>query len=359
MYRLFQDLPAFEKGKTILPEFIYVKGFYLRQLALIQEYYHENIRNVPNQHILARLLLSMNVSTKRDIRNYVDTAADQMIKLSSQLRMTSALNHGFAHEPGHFYGPKVTEVIVCNDEWFDLKEAQANWEYLSPIRVLRHPFTDLSMGRPDGNYESSDESGFAVISINVAMLALQYRMWCDTMGSDKNSTHRFIAAYPITNMIASHLDVAIFNRMVKIYNEQPVAPYKKAHPFFIPDYSDRIDQVLRKQIGIQEYQKMSFDQTLTSIPLISSDTLLEAMQLPEVILTRQVKWALIVARIPLIKFLVKMNKENNNPRNTLYLSLLRTSIREITNDQTLRVGLTQDMIYEIENSMYLDIEAYL
>jgi hypothetical protein len=363
MYRLFQELPQIDKGKVILPEFIYVRGHYLRQLAAIREYYHNTLRFVPNQHLLVRLLLSMNVSFNRDIRNYVDVAGDQALMLSSQLRVTSAMNHGFGFNPGVFYGSNVTEVIVIIDDPFDLKEAVDNWREMEPIRVLRHPFTDLSMGRPDGRYEQSNEKGLAVIEIHAGKLALQYRLWSqqekgDVEGSRK-SVHNFISMYPLTNMIASHLDIALFNRMVALYEGKPVAPYVKAHPFYIPDYTTKVDAVLKKQISIHENQRKDFTHLMVSTPLIWNDTLFEAMRLPHVIPTRQIKWALILARIPLIRFLVKFNDETNNQQNTFYLAKLRMSLREMKNDHVLYHGLSPEMIQDIEQGVYGEVQEYL
>ena len=363
MYRLFQESPQINKGSVILPEFIYVRGFYLRQLAVLKAYYHEQVRNVPNEHILIKLLFGLNVSFRRDYQNYVDIAGDLAVGLSSQLRMTSSLNHGFAFEKGPFYGSGVTEILIATDSEFDVEDAVVNWRDLEPITVLRHPFTDLSLGRPDGQYEASDETGIAVIAINVAMLALQYRRWVEeekyASEDTKQTMHQFVSRYPLTNMVASHLDVAVFNRLAATLNEEPTQPFKRVHPFYIPDYTDKVDRVLEKLLDIQRSRRTAFDHMLAAIPLITADTMLDAMRLPQVVPTRQIKWALIVARIPLIKFLVKLNNDTQNPTNKMYLSKLRLALREMRSDRTLHQGLSRALLEEIETDIGNKIEAYL
>lgn len=362
MYRLFQELPQIDKGKVILPEFIFVRGFYLRHLAIIREYYREHMRTARNEHPLVKLLLGMNVSFNRDIRNYIDTASDQLMRNSSQLRMTSSLNHGFTFSPCPFYGNGIRSILVVTDEEFDIQAAMRDWENIEPLRVLRHPFTDISMGLADGDYEQSSETGLAVIEINVAKLALQYRMWSEQAKRGltvTRNTAQFVAMYPIVNMLNSHLDIAVFNRMVAIYKNQNVAAFRRAHPFFIPDYTSKIDAVLKRQIQLQVGLKKEFDHTMMAIPLITSDTLYEAMILPEVVPTRQIKWALIVARLPIIKFLVRLNSDTDNHRNTTYLGRIRMALREMRSDRVLYQGMPADVIKEIETSINEEIAAYV
>lgn len=363
MLDLFRDTPIINKGVVQIPQFVYVRGSYNREIAKVVEYYQNNVKWIANQHPLIRLMLSLNVSMKRDYQNYVDVISDATMRIAGPFRFTTATNHGALFTNGDFYNRNVVEVVIINDDEFDIQAAIDGWRELQPIRVLRHPFTDLSLGRCDGNYTWSDEQGIAVISVNICMLAFQYRRWCEEeavsdISGNREAIHQFFSRYPITNMIYSHVDVCYFNRLTATYRNEPVAAYIKAHPFFVVDYSAKVDDVIQKQLAIEEGRQLTFDHMLISIAEISTRNLFEAMALPNVVLTRQVKWALIIARLPLIRFLVRFNQLSGNAKNTFYIAKLRIAIREIRNDHLLHGSLPEWLQDELELTLE-EIVSYL
>jgi hypothetical protein len=362
MYDLFEDAPDTNRGEIVIPQFVYAKGSYGRELAKVTAYYRDNKRNVPNSHLLVRLLLSLNVSMQRDIQNFVDVATDVGMKISSGLRMTSSLNHGFVFTPGVFYGENAMEIIVADDTPFDVYQSETTWQDWQPVRVLRHPFTDLSMALPDGRYEPSQKKGLAVISINIPMLAAQWRYWLkEEKGIDKPRTeaqqtiHQFIAAYPIPNMVYSHTDICYFNRMVSMYLEEPVEGFVRTHPFNVIDATDKVDDAIAKYLVSLHNRHNTFDQILSSTPALCSDKLFDVMRLPEVAPTRQVKWALVIARLPLIRFLLKLNAFSDNEKNSWYLTKLRYDIREIRIDRVLASTLPVAVYDELERFIDEDV----
>lgn len=367
MYDLFNELPHANRGVLSVPQYIYTHQGLLRELGRLTRYYQERYLLVPNQHILVKLLNGLNVSMKRDIQSYTDTAGDQAMNLSRVLRMTSSLNVGVVRPNGDFYGRNNPEVLIAEDSEFNIEDATINWRDLQPVKVLRHPYNDMSFALPQGNYLGSEGKGIIIISINVPMLALQYRMWVTEErhhdGVNESGTfesvQQFVRKYPIVNMIYSHMDIALFNRLKALYRGEPVSPYTKTHPFYQIDFSDRVNDVLSRFNQLIPQQKRLFDQYLLTLPSISKENMLEAMFLPKVVPTRQVRWAMILARMPLITFLMQLNAENDNPANAYYINQIRIALREIRQDRSLESIVPLDVMKEFQLSVDEQINPYL
>jgi hypothetical protein len=363
MYDLFDEDRQIDQGRVTLPQFMYLKGSITREVQKVVDYYQENVTSVPNEHLLVKLLLNLNVSMKREPQNYVDTVAEVGQQTCSMLRIATAANYGRVFSPGVFYGKSVTEIIIAHDTEFNVNEALVNWRELRPIQVLRHPFTDINLARPVGKY-GTEEAGIAVIAINLPMLAIQWRGWWGEERQPDPSvparrTHHFVSMYPLTNMLYSHVDMAIFNRMLNLYMLDDVAPFKRVHPFYVYDYTDRLDEYLDKEIELLRNKPMTFDHTVSAIPAIFSPDLRRVVKLPDVVPTRQIVWALLIARIPLIRFLVQLNAFTENKRNQGYLNRIKRDLQRMRNDHTLEASMPHDLVRDIDDAIHRDIEAYL
>lgn len=362
-FDLFDESPVVQQGKVIPPQFAYVKAGLLREIQKVYSYYHSRVTFVNNSHVLVRLIKSLPISMRRDPQNYVDVVNDLAPQVCNSLHITNSLGYGRAFTPGVFYGKSVTEILIMDETPFDPYQALANWRMLKPIRVLRHPFTDMSMPRAMGDYHGT-ERGIAVIAINVAMLAIQYRGWYREERQPDPSmparrTHQFMSMYPITNMVGSHLDIAIFNRLVGHYLGEEVQPYHKSHPIYLIDHTEKMDDVLLKELTILRRRPLTFDQILDAVPAIASSDLRVVMRMPSVVPTRQVKWALTVARLPLIRFLVQLNYDTENPKNRYYLNRLKQQLHAMRVDRTLDQILPLDVTQDIDNMIHRDIQAFI
>lgn len=363
MYDLFEGEREIDQGRVIIPQFMYLKGALTREVAKVVTYYQTWPTTLPNEHLLVKLLLNLNVSMKRELQNYVDIASEMGYQVASQLRLTSSVNYGRVFSPGVFYGRACSEILIAHDSPFDIYDADVNWRELQPIVVHRHPFTDLNLARPMGE-GNKHEPGIAVISINIPMLAVMWRgWWRDERKPDPSQparrTHHFLSMYPITNMLYSQTDIALFNRMVALYDLEDVAPFKRLHSFFTYDYTDRADEYLEKQLELLRRTPMTFDHMLSAIPSLFAKDLREASQLPAVIPTRQVVWGLVIARIALVRFLVHINAYTENAKNRGYLNKIRQSLGRVRIDRVLETTLPNDVLQDVDRTIHRDIESYL
>jgi hypothetical protein len=362
MHTLFDSVPAATRGIVRVPEFLYVKGGMSRDMAKVMDYYHGNVFAVNSGHFLIRLIQSMNVSMNRDYQSYVDVAEDRGLDLAMSLRMTSSISVGQVFTPGVFYGKNIDEVIISVDTPFDVDDAVRRWRELEPIKVIRHPFDDINLKVPEGNYES-DINGIAIITVNIPLLMLQYRRWFEvekSINPDADRTiNQFVAMYPLPNMLPTHLDIAIFNRLSTIHRGEQPAKFERENKMYITDFTSKLDNVLEKQLQILRNKRFAFDQILLSVAMVNQDSLFQSMELPKVARTRQVNWALTLARLPLIKFLLKLNEESNNQDNKFYLNRIRVALRTIRNDRSLRGALPRRLLIEVESGIDSEIRTYV
>jgi len=362
MFDWFSVAPTVAHGKESIPLYTYVKEQLGLELQKVVDYYHSRPTNVASQHILVRLLLNLNVSMDRDNYDYVATVSDVGIASAGQLGITTAISQGRVHSPGWFYGKKTDEIIVLHDTGFDIDMAYAQWRTLRSVTVLRHPFSDMSLQRCTANYQTTEPRGISVIAINLPMLALQYKAWSANEAlkpTDRATLQQFISMYVITNMLYSHTDVAFFNRLSNRFFKEDSGEFVRVHPVFNVDYTAMLDTCLTKMLQIHTRRALLWDALMEQLEPITTNTLREALTLPDVIPTRQIKWALLVARLPLIHWLVRFTHDNHNTRNQHYLRRLKSQLHAIRVDRVLDQALPQSVLMDIDKTLMTDINPYL
>ena len=235
-----------EYGVLRSPNWPYVRDGLKRNLSTVIRYYRRNPTAVKAQHFLVRLLQSITVPHSLTADRYYANVDAASLNISMSLKMTSAIFKGEVHR-GVFYGGDNPEILIASDESFDPIKAERNWHNLCPVTVLQHFRSDLGLNLLDGT-DTSAESGTAVVKINITMLAMQYRCFrleqtALAEGTDYTplTVQQFVRMYVIPNMLFSHLDVAVFNRMVKLKKGLPLGKSEKTHPFFLADMDTRAD----------------------------------------------------------------------------------------------------------------------
>lgn len=362
MYTLLNERSAPARGIVSFPEFTYVKNGLARNLETTVRYYRQNPKAVASDHLLVRLLQSISTPFGEDVIIYKDRVTDVAFDLAMSLGMTSSLSTGKAFD-GVFYGSGTSEVLIATFEDFDVSQVMGNWQNLRPVRVMRHPRTDLTMVIPNGQANSS-ESGIAVILINIPMLACQYRQFVLTdalLNKDTRfSTNQFVHMFVLPNMMYSHLDVALQNRIYALFREWHVSDSAGGTAFAVPNYQPNIDPILQRQI-LNALRQMTYDfpNLLRGFPAITEASLLDVNRLPQMPLTRQVTWALTLARIPVFELLLQINWYSRNSNNQMYLNRIKRSLQELRNDAALRGGLSIGLYRELLTELKDEIEAYL
>lgn len=361
MYQLLQESPNQFGGGLIFPDFRRIRDGLQLSVDKIKQYRRMNPRNIPGGHVLLRLLQSIPVSQKMDARIYNDKVADIALLFTQSLRLTSALSKGQVWRPGPFLGKQSTEVIIANIDDWDVEAGLANWQELTPIRYLWHPMSTLKLPVADAGFATS-EPGLTVITINVPMLASQYRAWRLAYNQQDESPRTigaFLQAFPLPNMLDSQIDIAVLNRLMgRFFGTQPIAePFR--HPFYLTDWSNELDRVLDKFLEQAGPKRWDFDTLVSHIPTVSSENLHHVLKLPEMAFTTQLQWAVMLARVTLVTFLVQFNKNTDNGRNQQYLNYIKRWLRYMDGNTTMRSAMPADLYEDVSILIDYGVVPYL
>jgi hypothetical protein len=354
-------MPEVHSGVMKVPGWNYVHDGLRRNLGTVIRYYRRHTMAVASDHFLVRILQSIDVPQSQNVERYYDNVDAMSMNLSMALKMTSSIYRGQMFK-GVFYGPNCPEILVAKTTLLDPYDAHRNWEHLAPVQVLRHPITDLALNLADGHRNSTDE-GIAVMTIDIPMLALQYRAFrlneiALTQGGDsQRSAMQFVHMYVLPNMLVSHLDYVLFNRLNALKKDAPLGEALKNHPFHLIDYAPKLNGCQLDQIAILERNTKNFRGIMQQVPMVSEPSMDEVMHVPPMAPTQQVVWALSIARLPALDFLFSVTKDGANTRNKQEVQEVLRDVRSYRRNSMMKT-LSPDLQYDIENEIRA-IESYV
>lgn len=354
MYQIFDfDLTA-SPGKVYAANWNYLRTGLQKNLEQVVRYYRRAPMAVPSDHFIIRLLQSSTVGKTMPIERYYDNVDGLFsLNLAMALKMTSSLSAGHFFQ-GTFYGPDCDEVLIAHTADFDPFEAEKHWEHLRPVRVLRHPRSDLELLLTDGT-QTGIENGIAVIAINVPMLLVQYRsFWLreqylsQLYDESPRSINQFVHMYVLPNMLPSHLDYVLFNRINNLAKGAPMGAVRKKHPFYLTDFTQKLNAVQSMLLDNLAKVTKSFGETLFNIPGVDQENMQQVMNVPQMAPTRQVIWALGLARFPAIDFLTRTGVDHGYAKNGQEINRLRQTIRMYENSALLHNQLPTDVKADVD-----------
>lgn len=356
MQNLFHLVSPVGQGILKFPEWLYVRDGLKRNLGQVIRFYRNNPMAVPSSHFLVRLLHSINVPQSQPLERYYDNVDAMALNMSMALKMTSSIFRGQIFD-GIFYGPGNSEILIAHSESFNIFDAQRNWEALAPVKVLRHPCSDLGLNLPDGT-STGTETGLVVISINIPMLALQYRAFrlneitqVDSTNDSQKSIMQFIHMYVLPNMLFTHLDYAVFNRIDNLRKGAPLGESKKGHSFYLTDYAPKCNQVQKDILSKLDAVGKDFSGILQTVPVVTRYDMEELMLLPEMAATRQVLWALVIARLPALAFLFQVLNEGPGARNQSEVNRVMRSMLAYKSDNLMRTMLPLELYFTVQDDI--------
>lgn len=335
------------RGGMVVPQMFTIRRSFMLNLLNLTKYYREHEFYLPNDHLLKMLLLNLGVSGDSSLLEYVDAVRDRIQTLSRMYKLSGSANTGKVLDKSMFLNDRVQEIVVLHGESFDVDEAAANWKELEPVKFLDHPHTDISFAIPDGTYKS-DEMGAAVISINLPLLALQYRMWAkaELVKAKPRKVSSFIVAHPLNNAIRSHVDIAISNRLFNIVSKTPNLnkPKWRATSMALPDYTSSVDNVLAAYSSIIERRQPTFYDILHNIPTLTGINFTYRAKLPEVIITNSVSWALYAAVIKKLVLAFRVTEQRGLAINQNVINEVSWITKRLDNNKIFSYGYPGELI---------------
>ena len=344
MYEIFSDSNVPITAVIKPPGFDLVRRVYIREVSKIVNYYRTRPIPVKSNHLLCRILEIGMIPIKYELDRFMDIAYTRAPYLSKHFNLSSSICYGKAFN-GDFYGDGTVEHIVTEEHYIDLAKAVFNWKDIRAVRVLDHSISDLNILLPDGG-KSSLPSGTAVIAINIPLLLLQYRCFMmEELYGNMNvgyTLQQFIHMYVIPNMLYSHLDLAIFNRLIdRFHRTSPTIPLRK-YPFYVTDSSDKLDKVLDVVLDKITDAKLSYPTYLANIPAIRMENAKDALIMPDIARTRQVWWLLLKARFRHIEFLLDVGGASGIHYNRGYINRLKVDFKRLKSQHIFETMLTTE-----------------
>lgn len=342
-------------GVVKVPEWIYLREQLLKSLTTFTGYYKDNTTAVKSDHLLVRLLQSITVSQSLGLTNYYSAVDAIDTRLSMSFDFTSSRNKGKLFN-NVFYGPNSNEVIISVDVPFSTIYADANWRNVSAVRVLRHDRSGMAMNPLRGDDKYPNE--ISVLSINIPLLAIQYRAFRNYERSTKldsddsmRSAMQFVAMYVLPNMLASHLDLVILNRFHNLLLDKPNDAFTNHNPFYLTDFSNRVDTVLSELVNRFTTTKNRFEVVLKSIPTVSMDTAFDVMKVPSILPTRQVTWALVLSRLKTLESLFTISDISGSSENQSNMNKIIRHALFYRSDKSMSYGLTPSIYLDVQKSI--------
>lgn len=344
------------QGLSIAPDWPYIRAGINKELEKVITYLKGSSLATKSNHFLVRLLQNIAVPVGIDTERYYANVDAIALNLSMALGMTSSINRGRFFE-NIFYGDKSREILIAVDTEFDFQKVHDDWENVSAVEVLRHDLSDMALNPPDGKNNWSKD-GLAVISVNITMLAVQYRAFLlqekyyyDLTGESPRSVTQFLARYVIPNMLYSHLDQVLVNRFSNLLNNKPMSFPLHKLPFYITPFEQRLDKAQKTYMQYLLDRNRDMTAMMQQLPLISKLSLKEFSLLPELAPTMQVNWALLVSRLPILDLLVDLGQKHMLRKSRSDLNEIKRTIRLYRNMYLLENMLPKDLLIDANNTM--------
>jgi len=352
MYRLFKVPEVVAQSTLSNPNWNYVRQGLRSNLQTIHRFYRNNATSVKSDHFLMKLLNHFGSAREQSLSSFYVQVQSAALDLAMALKMTSA-NYTGTSFPGYFYGPGVQEILIAYNDSFNYDQAYANWEDVEAVTVLAHPCSDLSLPILDG-VNRADVAGYAVIAINIPLLLVQYRAFRDREWrlkgqTDQRSSMQFIRMHVLPNMLASHLDYALFKRIYRTHFTEPQTKFVQAHPFYLTDYTARVDAMQQEQLMWLLTRNYKFAEILKTIPMVVAPTALEMAGLPVMPATRQVNWALSLSRLDVLELLFSVSEQSPGNQNQMEINTVKRFIQMYRTDQALSQGLPGSIATTIQS----------
>lgn len=357
MYELFTERFLSNSSITRPPGFDLIQRIYQRDIEKIVEYFHSRVYAVKSNHLLCRLLGVGSVSTSYSLDRYLEVAIARSPYVAKHFNFTSAINYGEVRQGANtvFYGPSCSEIILYSEDYFDVSEVARDWKNAQAIKVLEHPISDLGLILPNG-YKNSTDYGLVVISINIPMLLVQYRGFLleqmrkisDGSASLLGDTH-FVHMYVIPNMLYSHAELVVANRLMNLFYGAPQGSATKKYPFPIVNYGDKMDKELSAVLKHITDTRMPYASFLKNIPSIFAEDAQMALLMPDIARTRQVWWAMLISRLKMMKFL--LDAGSSSGMNGALINKLKLDFKRIRDEHVLSTVLPHDLLESTEETI--------
>lgn len=350
MYELFTEPRKNYSG--LMSDFVLnnIDKRVVEDVSRVTEYYRSGTFYVPNTHLLCRLINTIGTPLSYDVDRYYEVTLARSLFSANSLKLTSSINYGQWHVGEFYYN--CPEIIIAYNGEGSPSELEKGWRDLQPVRVLEAPISNMNYLIPNGMNQSS-ERGLVVIGIDLVRLMVMYRCFM-AIQSDRArkgldgvlTTKHFVAKYVLPNMLKSQTDFTMFNRLYNLEMGAPMGIPMRKQPFHISDYTAQLDKNLVLFSNRLRNTNRDYENYIEQLPSVFSDS---PLRMPDMADTRQVWWALFLARKRQIEFLLDLGGKNGMQKNGTEIASLKRQVKQFKSDRVfdkvLPTSMKMDMDY--------------
>jgi hypothetical protein len=260
-------------------------------------------------------------------------------RLCSGLGITSSFSKGNLFTEGVFY-PECPEILVyARNEKFTSMDLWRDWRAVTPVEVVNHPISSLTVVELGvKNPISLTNPDLAVISIDIPLLAAQWKMW--QAAHPGHLIEAFLTQIVLPGMMKSHLNVALFNKMMVQLGIREGCDVKTNLPMGQTPTDQHGEDLIKEVIAKLSNMKLQGGQILATVPVIYGDDYLGTVKLPSMAPTYQVEWALMSQKVDPISVMLEIGKIAGDDRMLREIISIRRTLLQIKEEKTIANGLS-------------------
>jgi len=290
----------------VIPNMARLSYLFNNVLSQIKTYYYTSGRyvNRPNKLVTLLNMLDIDFSdTPENIFTYLEASSSYAANTIGFITTTNRNEKPITSTA--FYKSDINEYYLVSNEMTLLTN---NINILNNgIRVLYHTIDDLFLTHPY-EYEFGSSLDYIIFSVDITKIGLGYYYWVRQQKLLDNDIDpaRYVYTVLLTNLITDIFAWSVVNRFIRLWRFGEIPKFINLNPFDIPDYSKKLDNVLKKSIKYLKTNKHRYWlEVINNIPILIFNNTGGMLRLPYILTNRRNEWSLWMSRLPIINFLLK------------------------------------------------------
>lgn len=333
MFNLFLDRDSVRHSSLNNPLAETVKRQFSYIEKTLQDYYARSAFRLENSHILIQVLRNLSYDDDRSLEDVITAVTARGPYVARHYGFTSSISVGQAHKRT-FYAGKNSEDYILDHRFVDIDpfSPTSDWRDIAPIKVLYHPAFDLNFILPSGHTQPY-QNNFSVVMLDVVLLSLQYHLWKREQryqhGDDAViNPNIFLIHEVLPKMYRSHFTCVLMNNVFLPdgFHTREMARSIPMTPVTMPDISNRVKVLTQELHRVADNRRQTFERTLTSLPLPYGQNALQALKLPRIQNTIQVRWLLWLSRFRYMFELIRLTGDRGLHLNRAHIATLKREL---------------------------------
>jgi hypothetical protein len=309
----------------------YVVERFQEAVTRLKYYFRKTVYTVDNDNLLVQIIRQANVNYVGDDRQFYYAVASRVNHIASALRLNTATHRAGSLGKNHFFGKGVAEFVIATSNGYpDGLDVGVYWQDLQPLKVISHPYSDLTLNLRDGS-DTVGVKGYAVLTLDIPLLLLQYVKWrqhAEKYFAQQPTIQQFVYQYPLVNLLPSDLDVTYFNRLQNKALGRENIPQKKRFGLALNDVTNYLDAEQAYLLEMIDRVPVNLINLSQGVPLVFAPTLWDFLQLPNVLFTRTNSPFFLLGYLPYLALLTQLSYQSGSKDNGDNAVFLRREFRQ-------------------------------